>query len=262
MSIDPNSFASRQWYYSKGSQQFGPVPFSHLQSGLSSGQILREDLVWCEGMPTWQRAGEVPGLLPGVRAAAAHRPPDMPPLPGARPAAASPAPLPADAHSRAPGYAVLALTIFGSFLSIGIGGCTSSITSRVAAVGDSVNEVQAAASQAAGVAGARNVDTLRVDTDSVRSFGAKNFFYGVLEALLAVTGGVVAFRYFGTVKSLRLGDFDIGIVRACGVSILLAAMLTSINIFTFWTAGILFGIAAAICLFAPQPVAGQAAGIR
>jgi hypothetical protein len=52
-----------KWYYAQGGSQQGPVTREALQGLLASRSILGDDLVWCEGMPDWKRAAEVP-LLP------------------------------------------------------------------------------------------------------------------------------------------------------------------------------------------------------
>jgi hypothetical protein len=65
------------WYYASSGVQNGPVSEAELRSLAASGRLLPSDLVWRDGMPSWQPAAAVPGLLP----AAAGGPP---PLPAAR----------------------------------------------------------------------------------------------------------------------------------------------------------------------------------
>src|SRR5437016_5113668 len=73
-----------QWYFARGGQQQGPVSLDALRNMLTSAQISAGDLVWCEGMPDWQPAGQVPALRP---------PPVAPaPAPIASPPPAAPAP--------------------------------------------------------------------------------------------------------------------------------------------------------------------------
>lgn len=58
-----------QWYYSKNSTQLGPVSDAELLTKLASGEVLRTDMVWREGMPDWVAASTVPELavpVPGV----------------------------------------------------------------------------------------------------------------------------------------------------------------------------------------------------
>lgn len=45
----------KEYYYNKGSEQFGPFTIEQLKTE----NILRETLVWCEGFPNWVKAGEV-----------------------------------------------------------------------------------------------------------------------------------------------------------------------------------------------------------
>lgn len=61
-----------RWYYETAAcQPVGPVSTAELESLLSTGTVSPTDLVWTEGMPKWQPAGEVEGL---GRPAAAHEP--------------------------------------------------------------------------------------------------------------------------------------------------------------------------------------------
>ena len=55
-----------QFYYQRGDQQFGPMPWEHLVSVARAGSLLPTDLVWAEGWPAWQSAQSVPGLLPAA----------------------------------------------------------------------------------------------------------------------------------------------------------------------------------------------------
>lgn len=45
-----------QWYYSKNAAQLGPVSLDELRAKLASGELLRTDMVWREGMPDWRPA--------------------------------------------------------------------------------------------------------------------------------------------------------------------------------------------------------------
>jgi hypothetical protein len=52
-----------EWFYSRdGKNNSGPVTFDQLQALAGSGQLLPTDLVWKEGMPGWQPAGQLKGL--------------------------------------------------------------------------------------------------------------------------------------------------------------------------------------------------------
>lgn len=62
------------WYYGQGGQQKGPVSREALGQLAASGQLGPRDLVWTAGMPAWQPAGSVPGLI-----AAGAAPPPIPP---------------------------------------------------------------------------------------------------------------------------------------------------------------------------------------
>lgn len=65
---------SDQWFFAQNGQQRGPVSLDALKQMCATGQVRPSDLVWSEGMPTWQPAGKISGLIaPGSI---------PPPLPG------------------------------------------------------------------------------------------------------------------------------------------------------------------------------------
>lgn len=45
------------WYLQQGDQRLGPMPLEQLQQMAAIGQVAVGDLVWGEGMPTWEPAG-------------------------------------------------------------------------------------------------------------------------------------------------------------------------------------------------------------
>ena len=49
-----------EWYYAYEGLQVGPVSETEFQSLVNNGQISSETLVWREGMPQWQKYGELP----------------------------------------------------------------------------------------------------------------------------------------------------------------------------------------------------------
>jgi hypothetical protein len=66
--------ASRQWYAAIGDQQTGPHSDERLRELIAAGTVTANTQVWCEGMSTWARAADVPGLM-----ASAPRPSSLPP---------------------------------------------------------------------------------------------------------------------------------------------------------------------------------------
>ena len=61
------------WFYTREGERIGPVSFAELQVRAGQGEVNpRLDLVWTQGMDTWQAAGEIEGLFE-------RRPP--PPMP-------------------------------------------------------------------------------------------------------------------------------------------------------------------------------------
>ena len=75
--------SNRSWFYAAGDQQQGPFSEDQLQDFIARGGVRAETYVWTEGMPAWQRAGDVPGLLNRGTAPGAAMPPIL-----TRPAAA------------------------------------------------------------------------------------------------------------------------------------------------------------------------------
>jgi hypothetical protein len=57
--------ADRSWFYAADGQQQGPFPEMQLRNLITRGAVIADTLVWTEGMSGWQRAGEIPGLMPG-----------------------------------------------------------------------------------------------------------------------------------------------------------------------------------------------------
>jgi hypothetical protein len=66
---------SDSWYYSKGDEQFGPMPESELRGLADSGELQPTDMVWREGMSAWRQAGEFSALFPNADQRASSGPP-------------------------------------------------------------------------------------------------------------------------------------------------------------------------------------------
>lgn len=56
--------SNRSWFYASNGQQQGPFPEGQLRDLITRGAVNADTLVWTEGMSGWQRAGEIPGLMP------------------------------------------------------------------------------------------------------------------------------------------------------------------------------------------------------
>jgi hypothetical protein len=65
--------SNRSWFYAANGQQQGPFPEAQLRDLITRGTVRSDTLVWSEGMSGWQRAGEIPGLMP-----AGGAPPSVP----------------------------------------------------------------------------------------------------------------------------------------------------------------------------------------
>lgn len=57
--------ASGEWYYARGSQQYGPVSANQLKALAESGVLGPDDLVWRAGMSDWVAARRIKGLFEG-----------------------------------------------------------------------------------------------------------------------------------------------------------------------------------------------------
>ena len=65
--------SNRSWFYAANGQQQGPFPEAQLRDLIVRGTVRADTLVWSEGMSGWQRAAEIPGLMPAGAA-----PPSVP----------------------------------------------------------------------------------------------------------------------------------------------------------------------------------------
>ena len=57
--------SNRSWFYASNGQQQGPFPEAQLRDLITRGTVRPDTLVWTEGMSGWQRASDIPGLVPG-----------------------------------------------------------------------------------------------------------------------------------------------------------------------------------------------------
>src|ERR1700678_1643250 len=62
--------ANRQWFIARGDKHEGPYPDERFRALIADGTVTAQTLVWSEGMKDWARAADIPGLMPGSRAAA------------------------------------------------------------------------------------------------------------------------------------------------------------------------------------------------
>lgn len=53
-----------QWYVMQGEEQLGPYSGTQLAEFAAAGNVIRESLVWAEGMESWLPAGQIEGLFP------------------------------------------------------------------------------------------------------------------------------------------------------------------------------------------------------
>jgi hypothetical protein len=75
--------SNRSWFYASNGQQQGPFPEAQLRDLITRGTVRPDTLVWSEGMSGWQRAGDIPGLVPGGSSPPVVSQPGGPPPMGA-----------------------------------------------------------------------------------------------------------------------------------------------------------------------------------
>ena len=75
--------SNRSWFYAANGQQQGPFPEAQLRDLITRGTVRADTLVWSEGMSGWQRAAEIPGLMPSGGAPPSVPQPGGPPPMGA-----------------------------------------------------------------------------------------------------------------------------------------------------------------------------------
>lgn len=63
--------SNRIWFHASEGQQKGPFPEAQFRDLIARGIVRSDTLVWSEGMAGWQKAGAVPGLVPGASPAVA-----------------------------------------------------------------------------------------------------------------------------------------------------------------------------------------------
>jgi hypothetical protein len=56
-----------EWFYARDGQKHGPYSSPQLRAMAQSGELLRTDLIWKNGMAEWRPAGETTQLFAGVR---------------------------------------------------------------------------------------------------------------------------------------------------------------------------------------------------
>jgi hypothetical protein len=56
-----------EWFYARDGQKHGPYSSPQLRAMAQSGELLRTDLIWKNGMADWRPAGETTQLFAGVR---------------------------------------------------------------------------------------------------------------------------------------------------------------------------------------------------
>ena len=52
------------WFYAANGKQQGPYPEAQFRDLIANGTVRADTLVWTEGMAGWQKAADVPGLMP------------------------------------------------------------------------------------------------------------------------------------------------------------------------------------------------------
>jgi hypothetical protein len=55
--------SNRSWFFAADGKQHGPYPEPEFRDYIARGTVRGDTLVWTEGMASWQKAGDVPGLM-------------------------------------------------------------------------------------------------------------------------------------------------------------------------------------------------------
>jgi len=55
--------SNTSWFFAADGKQHGPYPETDIRNLIASGAIRADTLVWTEGMASWQKAGDIPGLM-------------------------------------------------------------------------------------------------------------------------------------------------------------------------------------------------------
>jgi GYF domain 2 len=61
--------SDRSWFVAANNQQHGPYPEAQFRDFVARGVVTADTLVWTSGMAGWQKADEIPGLLPRTASA-------------------------------------------------------------------------------------------------------------------------------------------------------------------------------------------------
>lgn len=56
--------SDRSWFYAAQGQQQGPFPEAKFRNLIARNMVTADTLVWTDGMADWQRAEDIPGLMP------------------------------------------------------------------------------------------------------------------------------------------------------------------------------------------------------
>ena len=90
------------WYYAKGGERRGPMPWSEFRDAARAGAFGPDDLVWTPGYGAeWRRASTLDALFPPPAPAEGEAPPGPSDREAAAPAEPAPAPV-AEAPAAAP----------------------------------------------------------------------------------------------------------------------------------------------------------------
>lgn len=137
----------------QGEEQIGPYTGAQLVEFATNGNIVRETLVWAEGMENWLPAGQIEGVFPAEAAPAQAAPAQMAPAGspyGAQMTAPADPSAPYPSPEVGPGKFGLWMGLFlGGIVLMAVGGLMGALTAKNTQIGPD-GEVIASASESVG----------------------------------------------------------------------------------------------------------------
>jgi hypothetical protein len=138
--------------------------------------------------------------------------------------------------------AILVLTVIAGFFSVFVGGCTAAMHEGVAGIGEGISDIEYEYGSTSDSA------RIRSEAEEMRTQGATFFMFGLLQAILGVSGGIYAFLKYNSTSEFTIGGMKIKRLTVASLPILIAAIMSIHNCVGFITSGVMNGVAGMIAL--------------